>query len=389
MYFPYFPFSYYNIKMQNTLHPKNLTSKTAKSAYIHIPFCKRKCNYCAFTSLPALNLIDDYIKKLTLEIQHYYKDTQLETLYIGGGTPSLLDIKHFEKILSLFKFAQNPEITVEINPDSASLNLLCGLLNLGVNRLSIGIQSFDDDILKIIGRLHTSKKAKDTIYLAQDAGFENISADLIYGLPNQSMNIWQKDLETIKSLDVQHISLYGLKIEENTTFFKKPPKHLPDDDMQADMYEFALSYLIPEYNLYEISNLAKTPAYCSKHNLNYWSEGQYFGFGLSAAGFLNGIRYQNTKNFMEYIKNPVSTKELTVLSEQEMLEETIFLGFRKMDGINISKINEKFNIDFDKKFAPVLKKFLNSGHLEKTENGYRLTIKGVLVSNLILSEFLL
>ena len=340
--------------MQNTLHPKNLTSKTVKSAYIHIPFCKRKCNYCAFTSLPALNLIDDYIKKLTFEIKHYYKDTPLETLYIGGGTPSLLDIKHFEKILSLFKFVKNPEITVEINPDSTSLNLLNGLLKLGVNRLSIGIQSFDDDILKTIGRLHTAKKAKDAICLAQDIGFENISSDLIYGLPNQNMKLWQKDLETLKSLDVQHISLYGLKIEENTPFSKNHSKHLPDDDMQADMYEYAISFLEPEYKLYEISNLAKAPKYSSKHNLNYWNNDEYFGFGLSAAGFLGGIRYQNTKNFMEYIKNPLLSKELTVLSEQEMLEETIFLGFRKMDGLNISKINEKFNIDFDKKFSHVI-----------------------------------
>ncbi len=375
--------------MQNTLPSKSLKSKDCKCAYIHIPFCKRKCNYCAFTSIPALNLIDDYIKKLTVEIKHYYKGNPLKTLYIGGGTPSLLDIKHFEKILSLFKFAVNPEITVEINPDSANLALLNALYKAGVNRLSIGVQSFDDDILKTIGRLHTSKKAKDTVYLAQDTGFDNISIDLIYGLPSQNLKLWEEDLKQAKSLGVQHISLYGLKIEESTPFFKNPPKYLPDDDMQADMYEFAIDYMAPDYKLYEISNFAKAPEYCSKHNLNYWSEEEYFGFGLSAAGFLNGIRYQNTKNFMEYVENPLLSKELTLLTREEQLEETIFLGFRKIEGININNINEKFKIDFNQKFSAPLKKFINSGHIEKTENGCRLTIKGILISNLILSEFLL
>jgi len=379
--------------MQNTPSAlkgiKNLKSKTVKSVYIHIPFCKRKCAYCAFTSLPALNLIDDYIKKLTAEIKKYYAATPLKTLYIGGGTPSLLNIKHFEKILSLFKFDPKCEITVEINPDSASLNLLNSLLNLGVNRLSIGVQSFDDDILKTIGRLHTAKKAKDTVYLAQDTGFKNISIDLIYGLPSQNLKLWENDLREAKALDVRHISLYGLKIEENTPFFKNPPKHLPDEDVQADMYEFAIEYLAPEFELYEISNFAKSKKYQSNHNLNYWNEGEYFGFGLSASGFLNNIRYQNTKNFMEYIKNPFETKELTELNEKEKLEETIFLGFRKMEGININDINKKFNIDFNEKFKPRIEKFLKTGHLEKTENGYKLTVKGVLISNLILSEFLL
>ncbi len=375
--------------MQNTLPSKVLSSKNCEYAYIHIPFCKRKCNYCAFTSLPALNLIDDYIKKLTLEIKHYYKKSPLKTLYIGGGTPSLLNVKHFEKILSLFKFVQKPEITVEINPDSADINLLSALYKMGVNRLSIGVQSFDDDILKNIGRLHTSKKAKDTVYLAQDIGFNNISIDLIYGLPSQNMELWENDLKEAKSLGISHISLYGLKIEENTPFFKNLPKHLPDDDMQADMYEFAIEYLSDELQLYEISNFSQSAQYQSKHNLNYWNEGEYFGFGLSAAGFLDGIRYQNTKNFMEYIKNPLLSKDMTVLTTDESLEETIFLGFRKMDGIDIYNINEKFNIDFKQKFSAPLKKFIDSGHIEETQNGYRLTIKGVLISNLILSEFLI
>ena len=366
--------------------------KAPNSAYIHIPFCKRKCGYCAFTSFAALNFIDDYVKKLIAEIKHFYKGTPLNTLYIGGGTPSLLEIKHFKKIFSLFNFAPNAEITVELNPDSTDLKLLSTLHKLGVNRLSIGIQSFDEDILRSIGRLHSVKKAKDTVYLAQDTGFSNISVDLIYGLPKQNIKLWENDLTEAKNLDIEHISLYGLKIEEGTLFHKNLAAgklhHLPNDDIQADMYEFAVKFLAPGFELYEISNFAKTPEYYSRHNLNYWSEGEYFGFGISASGFLNGARYQNTTNFKEYMENPFNSKEINILTEEERLEETIFLGFRKREGINTGNINEKFGIDFNQKYSAVLKKFLNSGHLEKTEKGYRLSLSGILVSNLILSEFL-
>ncbi len=391
-----------NVELHKTLKTPN--SKTLKrpksvenlpkSAYIHIPFCRKKCAYCAFTSFGAINFINDYVKKLTTEIKHFYKKQPLKTLYIGGGTPSLLDVKHFEKILSLFNFAPNAEITVELNPESTDLKLLFALHNLGVNRLSIGVQTFDDNILKTIGRLHSAKKAKDTVFLAQDTGFENISIDLIYGLPGQNLKLWMEDLKGATALDVQHISLYGLKIEEGTLFYKKRPSHLQDDsiqdDLQADMYEFAVKFLEEEqgFNLYEISNLAKGKNFQSRHNLNYWSEGEYYGFGISASGFSSNIRYQNTTNFKEYMENPLPPRETTELTEQERLEETIFLGFRKREGINTAEINEKFNINFDQKYASILEKFLNSNHLEKTENGYRLTLSGILVSNLILSEFL-
>ena len=388
--------------MQNNLIKpikKDIQKSGAKSAYIHIPFCKRKCNYCAFTSFAALNLIDDYVKKLILEIKHFYDGTPLETLYFGGGTPSLLNIKHIEKILKLFKFSNSPEITIEVNPDSVDLNYFAALKDIGINRISIGVQSFDDDVLRAIGRIHTSNRAKDTVYLAQDVGF--VSIDLIYGLPmpdspeyrgkntkKHHLKLWENTLEDALALDVEHISLYGLKIEDNTIFSKNPPKALPDEDLQADMYEFAIEYLSKNYELYEVSNFAKSKKYYSKHNLNYWNEGSYYGFGVSAAGFLNNIRYQNTKNFREYIENPTCAKEMEALTPENMLEETIFLGFRKMEGININKINENFRLDFNKKYEKILDKFLSTGHIEKTETGYKLTIKGVLISNVILSEFL-
>jgi len=379
--------------MQNIIHPNSLKSKDVKSVYIHIPFCRKKCFYCAFTSFCALNLIDDYIKNLTKEIKYFYEGTPLKTLYIGGGTPSLLNIKQFEKILSLFNFEKNPEITVELNPDSTNLNLLYQLYKLGVNRLSIGVQSFNDDILKSIGRLHNSKQAKDIIRLAQDTGFNNISIDLIYGLPQKenlksAPALWQETLNEAKNLEIEHISLYGLKIEENTVFYKKPPKNLPDDDMQADMYEFAINYLSPEYSLYEISNLAKSDTFKSRHNLNYWDEGEYFGFGTGASGYINNIRYKNTDNFMEYSASPVNSKQFTILTDKERLEETIFLGLRKREGIDTKKIEEKFSIDFNKTYNYIIEKYLNSRHLEKTDKGIRLTTEGMLLSNVIMSEFL-
>lgn len=381
--------------MQNELI-KKLKKGGAKSAYIHIPFCKRKCNYCAFTSFSGLNLIDDYVKKLISEIKYYYKGEALETLYIGGGTPSLMNEKHFEKILSLFNFAPQAEITVEINPDSTDLNLLSSLYKMGVNRLSIGVQSFDDDTLKMIGRLHTSKQAADTVLLAQDVGFSNINIDLIYGLPQNeplekvsAVSIFEKSLKKALELDVEHISLYGLKIEEGTVFYKKCPKNLPTDDIQADLYEFSLNYLSPKYEIYEVSNFAKAEKYRSRHNLNYWNEGEYFGFGVSASGFLNNIRFLNTKNFKEYMEDFNSTKDVHELTKKERLEETIFLGFRKTEGVNVKKINEEFGIDFDKEYKHIIDTFSKTGHIEKTENGYRLSVNGTLISNVVLAEFLI
>ena len=386
--------------MQNNLI-KSIKNSSSKSAYIHIPFCKKKCSYCAFTSFAALNLIDDYVKKLITEIKHFYDGTPLETLYFGGGTPSLLNIKQVESILKLFKFAPNPEITMEVNPDSVDLNYFAALKNIGINRISIGVQSFDDDVLRAIGRIHTSNSAKDAVCLAQDVGFKNVSIDLIYGLPmpdgpeykgkntkKYHLKLWENTLENALVLDVEHISLYGLKIEPNTIFYKNPPKALPDDDMQADMYEFAIEYLSKKYELYEVSNFAKSKEFYSRHNLNYWNEGHYYGFGVSASGFLNNIRYQNTKNFKEYMENPDTTKNAEILTPENMLEETIFLGFRKMEGINTAENNKKFSINFDEKYGEILNKYIKTGHIKSTKNGYKLTTAGVLVSNVILSEFL-
>lgn len=359
-----------------------------KNVYIHIPFCRQKCKYCSFISFPKIELKDKYINSLITEIQNFYKKETLNTLYFGGGTPSLLEIKDFQKILQIFNITKDTEITVELNPENLTFEYLLDLKRLGINRLSFGCQTFDNEILKIIGRKHTSIDVENVVKNAQKAGFENISLDFIYGLPNQSIENFSKDLEHAVSLGIQHISLYGLKIDEDCYFYNHMPDNLPDDDIQADMYLKAIEIMKKhDFEHYEISNFSKK-GYNSRHNLNCWDNNSYYGFGTGAHGYIENIRYSNQKNIEKYIENPLEHLTSHKVTEQEKLEEEIFLGFRKMNGINVVEINTKFNIDFRKKYAVQLKEYVDTKYLLETINGYRLSESGILVSNVILSEFL-
>lgn len=358
-----------------------------QSAYIHIPFCKTKCFYCAFTSTCNLNLETGYVISLLKDIDTNYQENPLKTLYIGGGTPSILPLKHVQKIMNKFNLQENAEVTFELNPENATEDYLKGLFELRINRLSVGIQTFDDEILKSINRTHNSEKAIETINLAKNIGFKNISVDLIYGLPNQTLEGFKNDLETAKNLDVQHISLYGLKIEENSVFGKKTPKNLPDDDLQADMYLLAIETL-KDFSHYEISNFAKSQEYQSKHNLTYWNNEEYYAFGCSAHGYQDGIRYANSFDIHKYIENPLLRDFGHTETPKEKLEEEIFLGFRRACGIDINYINNKYNIDFDEKYSKPIKQYLETGHLIKTENGYKLSDQGFLISTVVLADFL-
>lgn len=360
----------------------------AKNVYIHIPFCKSKCNYCTFVSFPCLQFKDSYVAALKKQIQAEYKGEKVETLYFGGGTPSNLSVEDFKTLISLFNFENNAEITTEINPEGIDKDYLVSLKSLGINRLSIGSQSFDEDILKTIGRRHNSKQVEKVVNMAKEAGFDNISLDLIYGLPNQSNESFKADLKKVIDLNVQHISLYGLKIEEGCNFYNSPPQNLPDLDTQADMYLAAVDILTQNsFEHYEISNFSKA-GFNSRHNLNYWDNNTYYGFGLSASGYLDKVRYTNQTILEKYIENPLSKISEQKLKDNEILEEAIFLGFRKMAGINVDEINNKFGIDFNKKYSKILQKYLSTGHLIKTSNGYALSIEGVLVSNDILADFI-
>ena len=370
------------------------------SAYIHIPFCKSKCKYCSFVSYTKPDLITGYIYALLKDISDNYKKEDLKTLYFGGGTPSLIPAELLEKVIKKFNFQKDYELTVEVNPDDCTPEYLQTLIKLGVNRLSIGSQTFDDSILKLIGRRHNSNDIVKTVECAKAAGFDNISVDLIYGLPTQTIDGLKRDLEQFLKLDIRHISTYGLKIEEESfwgKFYNKETNRLiipdtdriylpPDDDTQADMYERVNDVL--EHNgfyRYEVSNFAKK-GYESKHNLNYWDNNEYYGFGAAAHGYVDGVRFYNYSELEKYMAKPSTHEYGKTLTEDEKLEEEIFLGFRKREGVNISKINAKFGIDFENKYRNILEKYSN--FIEKTQTGFGLNLKGVLVSNIILSEFL-
>lgn len=356
------------------------------SAYVHIPFCRGKCFYCSFISYNKLELVDKYFNALYEQVSTQYKGEKLKTLYIGGGTPSLINTEKYKHLFEILQFDNNPEITIEVNPNDLSLNYLNSLINLGFNRISIGVQTFDDIILKNIGRRHTSLEAKQAIELAKQAVFKNISLDFIYGLPNQTQEGFLSDLKQAISSNIQHISLYGLKIEKDCFFEANPPQNLPDIDTQADMYTKAVELLISNgFEHYEVSNFSKK-SFSSKHNLTYWNAHNYYAFGCAASGYIDDLRYTNETTLEKYIKNPLKTIAQSPLSTQEKLEETIFLGLRKMDGIDISLINNEFGIDFEKKYSTVLEKYKD--YFIKTPKGYALNLRGTLISTVILAEFI-
>lgn len=359
-----------------------------KNAYIHIPFCKQKCNYCSFVSFVSQNKQAEYVSTLCNEIKYRYKGELLDTLYFGGGTPSLLSIKEIEQILNLLNFDQNTEVTFEANPETLTVEYLEELKKLGINRLSLGCQTFNPDILNIIGRKHSPQDVIQVVEIAQNIKFRNINLDFIYGLPNQTLEEFSSDLRKAISLGIQHISLYGLKIEEGCVFYKKTPANLPDSDLQADMYLHAIDVLTAfDFKHYEISNFSKS-GFKSKHNLNYWDNNSYYGFGVASHGYENGVRYSNTTNIKKYLENPYKHDFENTLTNQEKLEESIFLGFRKIDGIDTQTINSQYKINFDEKYKNIIKKYIQSGHLIKTNNGYKLSDTGILVSNYILADFI-
>jgi oxygen-independent coproporphyrinogen-3 oxidase len=335
-----------------------------------------------------LELKEQYLKALKLEITSKYRNEKLNTLYIGGGTPSTLTVNEIEQLLCLFDTEKDAEITIELNPETMSFEYFRGLKDIGINRVSLGCQTFNDDILKRIGRRHNSQQAIDAVAYAKDAGFKNISMDFIYGLPNQTLQDFSSDLNKAISLGVTHISLYGLKIDEGCYFYEHRPENIANDDIQADMYLNACKIMKEnDFLHYEISNFAKKGCE-SRHNLNYWYNNSYYGFGVAAHGYIEGVRYANKNELGDYIKNPLICADEHKITQREMLEEEIFLGLRKSKGLDISAINRKFGIDFKEKYSNVIDKYQKSGYLNFDGNICNLTESGILVSNVILVDFL-
>lgn len=364
--------------------------------YIHIPFCASKCRYCDFYSVAERkSRIDKYIKALCLQIKEYgalCEEHTVDTIYFGGGTPSLIGEKRIVKIIAQiyknFYVAKNVEITVEANPDSMSFDFLSGIKKVGVNRLSVGIQSANNNELRMLGRIHTWEQAKDAIKLAQKVGFDNISIDLMYALPNQTMEMFDHSINEVLALNPTHLSCYGLKLEPNTEMGKENPK-LPDDDIQADMYLDMCEKLEQAgFEQYEISNFARDGKR-SKHNSKYWDLSEYLGLGTGAHSYLGGKRFGFIRDIYDYCEN-ISDTSSDILEPEEDIEgfdsvgEYLMLRLRTADGISEYKFEQLFNVSFEY-YAKRLNPLINYGLVQKNGDIWRLTSKGFFVSNSIIN----
>ena len=377
-----------------------------RGVYIHIPFCHQICNYCDFNKVFFKNQpVDEYIEALGEEMRlaiekHPELYQNVETIFLGGGTPTALSAKQIERLLTLIKtyipMNNVSEFTSEANPDELTEDKLCALYNGGVNRLSLGVQSFDQQLLKKIGRTHSNEHVYQTIALAKQVGFTNISIDLMYGLPNQTMEQWKDTLTKAFALDLPHYSAYSLIVEPKTIFYIQYAKgrlHLPSEDLEGDMYEVLMTEMEKAGILqYEISNFAKL-GFESKHNKIYWDNDEYAGFGAGAHGYVAGERYSNhgpIKKYIESINNEGSPIIYShTVTQQERLEEQMFLGLRKVEGVKHSVFENKFNETILSKYRNIVENLTAQGLLEVDNTGIRLTRKGRFVGNEVFQQFLL
>lgn len=355
------------------------------SIYIHIPFCKSKCKYCDFLSFPHTEYVDAYKKALINEINAFGCE-KVKSIFIGGGTPSYVDAKVIADVMERFRkynIAEGAEITIEANPGTLTEEKAKIYKDCGINRISMGLQAWQDNLLKTLGRIHT----KDTFiesYNIAEKYFDNINVDLMFSLPNQSMDMWMETLEKVTSLNPQHISAYSLIIEEGTPFYTMD-LNLPDEETDRQMYHYAIKYLKEKgYNQYEISNFAKE-SYESVHNCVYWQRGDYKGFGLGAASLLGNVRYKNTEDIKKYI-NGTTITEKEVLTKDDEMAEYMFLGLRMTKGVSISQFESKFGEKLLKKYAEVIEKYRDYINIEK--DYISLNEDGISISNMIFCEML-
>lgn len=366
-----------------------------KGLYIHIPFCIKKCKYCDFNSFSACEKEKAaYLDALIPEMKKYCGEN-VDSIFVGGGTPTSLSSESLafllENIKENFCFDKNCEFTVEANPGTISEEKLEILKKYGVNRISIGVQSFEDNELKKLGRVHTAEEASEAIIIAKKY-FENISIDLMCSIPNQTAESFKRTLNKAFLLNPDHISCYSLILEEGTPLWNEYQKGeliLPDEDTEREIYDLACGEMQKHgYLQYEISNFAK-PGYESHHNKKYWQCEEYIGVGLSAHSYLNGVRFSNTDSFSSYVKGDIASGEREVLSKEDKMSEYMFLGLRMTEGVSKSAFKEKFGEDMENVFQKPLSKFIKMGMIE--ENGDKIRIKrsGICVSNQIMCEFIL
>ena len=371
--------------------------------YVHIPFCVRKCEYCDFLSWSAgEEEREQYVNALLSEIESYrdfVKGYRVSTIFVGGGTPSVLRPKQMErslqKIYEVFELEKRPEITIEVNPGTVDEEKLQCYKANGVNRLSMGLQSVKDEKLRLLGRIHTYQEFAESYELARKVGFDNISIDLISSVPGQTLQEWKEELEIAAVQNPEHISVYQLIIEEGTPFYEKYAEHpelLPDEETSREIYLWTGRFLKEAgYEQYEISNYAK-PGKESRHNLKYWERGDYLGLGLGAASMVRNIRMSNTKDMKTYLercdKPKTMREDVQFLEEPRQMEEFMFLGLRKTRGVSKKEFRRIFGREMDMVYEKALHKCLENGMLLEHKDRIFLSEEGTLLSNMVLSEFL-
>ena len=382
-------FLWYNKTMQ----------KKPTSAYVHIPFCTQICYYCDFSKVFIKNQpVDSYLEHLLEEFQSY--DIQkLRTLYIGGGTPTALSASQLEVLLNgLTKnldLSALEELTIEANPGDLDADKIAVLKNSAVNRVSLGVQTFDDKMLKKIGRSHLEKDIYENIDRLKLAGFDNISIDLIYALPGQTMEQVKDNVAKAIGLDIPHMSLYSLILENHTVFMNRMRRGklpLPKEELEAEMFEYIIAELEKSgFEHYEISNFSK-PGFESRHNLMYWDNAEYYGIGAGASGYVNGVRYKNHGPIRHYLTaveegNARITEEHLIQKEQ--MEEEMFLGLRKKSGVSMTRFEEKFGRSFDGLYGEIVRDLVQQGLMQIDGDRVRMTKRGLFLGDTVAERFIL
>lgn len=368
--------------------------------YIHIPFCKQKCFYCDFPSYARKDdLMSDYIEALLIELKEKIKDYEVRSLFIGGGTPSYLNEENLSKLMKGIKninFIEDAEKTIECNPGTVSEEKFNIMKGGGINRLSFGLQTTKNNLLKGIGRIHTFEAFEDNYNLARSVGFNNINIDMMFGLPNQSVKDWTDSLEEVAKLNPEHISAYSLIIEEGTPLYKlynEDKLKLPSEEEEREMYKKCKNILIENgYHQYEISNYAKEGKECL-HNEVYWMCNEYIGVGASSSSYIDGKRIKNIDDLREYIKRIGSGKSIVdeeiINTKNDNIEEFMFMGLRMNCGIEEEEFKRRFHTDVDNVYKDVIEGNINKGLLERKRGRIYLTDKGIELSNMVMSDMIL
>ena len=366
-----------------------MTNAEARHLYIHVPFCAHICAYCDFVhAVYQSSLSDQWLKAIEKEIRASSIPTDLDTVYIGGGTPTALTASQLDQLLCLLDpyTSAVKEYTIEINPETLNNEKAVIIADHGINRASIGFQSSDPSLLKLMGRKHTMETMKACMELLHSHGIHNISLDLLYSLPSQTMAQLQSSLYDALSLHPTHLSLYSLTIEENTVFGKRGYEHL-DEDSEADMYEWIVETLKQEgYEQYEVSNFAKD-GNVSLHNIGYWQYDDFIGIGAGASGKENGSRYDHTRSITQYIHDPLY-KEMIRLDIEDQMFESLMMGVRMKTGMDLSLFEERFHESFTHHYGKILDDMIRQGHMEIMDGRLRITDRSYEIMNSLLVEFM-